>query len=50
MQKDTYKAKCEACNRVQAERYNETVRDKNTKQDKIMNICRTCFGKITGAQ
>ena len=32
MQKDTHAAKCEACNRVEAERYNETVRDKNTMQ------------------
>ena len=42
--------KCEHCQKKEATRYNETVRDRNTKQAKIMNICKQCFEKITGAK
>ncbi len=30
--------------------YNETVRKKGTENVKIMNICKNCFEKITGAK
>lgn len=42
--------KCENCHTRNADRYNETVRDRNSKIAKIMNICNHCWLKITGAK
>lgn len=42
--------KCEVCNRRPVDRYNETVRDKNSKVAKILSICNQCLRKITGAK
>lgn len=42
--------KCENCKTRDAERFNETVRDRSTKIAKIMTICNFCFRKITGAK
>lgn len=42
--------KCEVCTRRPIWRHNETVRNKNTKQAKILDICQPCFEKVTGAK
>ena len=42
--------KCEVCKTRDAERYNETVRDKSSKIAKILTICNKCFRDITGAR
>lgn len=44
------KYQCEVCRNREAERYNETVRDKNSKIAKILTICNKCFRDITGAK
>ena len=44
------KERCEVCKKRPINRYNETVRDRNTNQAKILNICNRCFEKITGAK
>jgi hypothetical protein len=41
---------CEVCHKRDADRFNETVRDKQTKVAKILTICNHCFEKITGAK
>jgi len=42
--------KCEVCKARDADRYNETVRDRNTKIVKILTICNRCLEKITGVK
>lgn len=43
-------AKCEHCNNNLVWRFSETVRDRRTGVAKILNICRPCYQKLTGAK